>query len=189
IAALFPLILGAKAIPMTLVGVVLALRLPDFLAERQGTIRRQMVLRSLPDALDLLAISVEAGLGFEGALDRVARRLPGPAAEEFNQVLQDIRLGQPRGEALLSMADRVRLPEVRSLAVAVNQAEEMGVGVLEVLRTQSESLRTRRAQALQEQAMKIPIKMLFPLIFFILPALFVVLLGPIVLNLHGVFGL
>lgn len=184
--ALGLLLAGPRFFLPALVLVILANRLPDFFLARRAAGRRHSFLRFFPDVLDLLAISVEAGLGLDAALNQVSQRFPEPITGEFGTVLSEIRLGRPRAEALRGLSGRLNLPELTAFVSALNQAETMGVGITEVLRIQAETLRARRAQSVQERVMKVPIKMLFPLIFFILPALFLVLLGPIALSLKGV---
>lgn len=149
----------------------------------RATRRQQAIQRALPDTLDLIVVSVEAGLGLEAAFARITEQQDDPLALELRHVLADINLGIARREALQAMARRARSPGVSSLVAAVLQAERTGMGIAQVLRTQASHLRTIRRQRAEEAAMKAPLKMLFPLIFFIFPSLFVVVLGPAVLNL------
>lgn len=144
--------------------------------------------RALPDFLDLVVVSVEAGLGFEGAVARIAERAEGPLAAEFRRMLADQNLGASRRQALQALLARCPAPGVSALVAAILQAEQTGMGVGQVLRAQSERLRVRRRQRAEEAAMKAPLKMLFPLVFFIFPSLFVVVLGPAVLSLMRSFG-
>jgi tight adherence protein C len=144
--------------------------------------RRDRLRDDLPDAMDLLTVCVEAGLGFDQALQRVVARFPGPVAEEFGHVLRDQALGTPRRSAMLAVLDRTDLPELRAFVHAILQAEDLGVRIASVLRVQSESLREQRRQRAEEAALKAPVKMAFPMIFLILPALFLVVLGPAVLD-------
>ncbi len=145
------------------------------------------VERALPDFLDLVVVSVEAGLGFEGAVARISERAAGPLAAEFRRVLADQNLGSTRRAALQSMLQRCPAPGIGSLVAAILQAEQTGMGIGQVLRAQGDRLRVRRRQRAEESAMKAPIKMLFPLVFFIFPSLFVVVLGPAVLSLMRSF--
>lgn len=154
----------------------------------RGARRHLAVEKALPDFLDLVVVSVEAGLGFEGAVARIAERAEGPLAAEFRRVLADQNLGATRRQALQSMLQRCSAPGIGSLVAAILQAEQTGMGIGQVLRAQSERLRVRRRQRAEESAMKAPIKMLFPLVFFIFPSLFVVVLGPAVLQLMRSFG-
>ena len=140
--------------------------------------RRDRVRRDLPDALDLLTITVEAGLAFDAALTQVSRNTEGPLADEFTRVLQEMQIGSSRGEALLGVSGRVEIPELRSFVTAVIQADALGIPIASVLRVQSKEMRIKRSQRAEEAAMKVPVKILFPLIFCILPALFVVIMGP-----------
>ncbi|TAJ17844.1 MAG: type II secretion system F family protein [Dehalococcoidia bacterium] len=149
--------------------------------------RRLAVERALPDFLDLVVVSVEAGLGFEGAVARIAERAEGPLAAEFRRVLADQNLGSTRRAALQSMLQRCPAPGVGSLVAAILQAEQTGMAIGQVLRAQGDRLRVRRRQRAEEAAMKAPLKMLFPLVFFIFPSLFVVVLGPAVLSLMRSF--
>lgn len=150
--------------------------------------RRLAVERALPDFLDLVVVSVEAGLGFEGAVARIAERAEGPLAAEFRRVLADQNLGATRRQALQSMQQRCPAPGIGSLVAAILLAEQTGMGIGQVLRAQGDRLRVRRRQRAEEAAMKAPLKMLFPLVFFIFPSLFVVVLGPAVLSLMRSFG-
>lgn len=146
--------------------------------------RRQLAIeRALPDTFDLIVVSVEAGLGLEAAMARVVDEAPGPLADEIRHALGDMNLGTGRRRALQAMAQRIRVPAVRALVAAILQADQTGMGIGQVLRAQSDHLRTQRRQHAEEQAMKAPLKMLFPLVFFIFPSLFVVMLGPAMISL------
>lgn len=151
---------------------------PDVLLDRIISRRRAEVRATLADAIDLLIIMVEAGLGFDVALGRVAAQVPGALGEEMHRTVQEIRLGRGRSDALRGLADRSGIIHVRGLVSAIIQAEQFGLTISDVLRQQADELRERRRQEAQEHAQKIPVKILMPLIFFIMPALFVVLLGP-----------
>lgn len=167
---------------------LLAWRLPDFMLSRMITQRRAKIEKALPDVLDLLSVSVEAGLGLDGAVQKVGEKFPEPAAGEFRELLKEIRLGTPRVEALRGLADRTEVPDMRTFVAAVIQSEQLGVSISRVLKAQSEALRVKRRQRAQEQAMKLPIKILFPLVFFIFPTLFIVLLGPAAMNIVRTLG-
>lgn len=156
---------------------------PDSQLDKKVEARRSELRTSLPDTLDLLVISVEAGLGFEQALDRVIDNVPGALSTEFATVLGETRAGASRSDALRSMEQRCDVPEVRSFVLAMIQADTFGVSIGRVLRSQADEMRTKRRQRAQEQAMKAPVKMLLPMVFCIFPALFVVVLGPAVINI------
>ncbi len=152
--------------------------------------RQTTILKALPDALDLLTISVEAGLGFDAAMSKVASKWDNELSLAFNRVIQEIQMGKLRREALRDMSDRMDVPDVTSFVAAIIQADQLGVSIAKVLRIQSEQMRIRRRQRAEEKAHQAPVKMLFPMAFLIFPALFIVLLGPAVLVVmkSGVLG-
>lgn len=162
---------------------VLGWRLPVFGLGRKATQRRQLIDRALPDVLDLLSVSVEAGLGLDGAIQKVGEKFPEPTAGEFRELLKEIRLGSSRADALRRLSDRTGLPDMRTFTAAVIQAEQLGVAISRVLRGQSEALRVKRKQRVEERAMALPLKMLFPLLIFIFPTIFIVVLGPVLIQL------
>jgi tight adherence protein C len=150
--------------------------------------RRQGEIRSaLADSIDLLTICVEAGLGFDAAMAHVSKNTSGPLADEFYRTLQEVQLGRSRNEAMRNLADRSNVPELRAFVLAMVQADIFGVSVANVLRVQAKDLRIKRRQLAEERAMKVPIKVLFPVLFCIFPALFVVILGPAVMRIADVF--
>lgn len=174
--------------PLVSVGVAVGLVVLGFFAADLAIYqiaynRREKVQKDLPDALDLLTITVEAGLAFDAALTQVARNTEGPLAEEFGRVLQEMQIGLSRADALTAVADRVDIPELKSFTTAVVQADKLGIPIAGVLRVQAKEMRTKRSQRAEEAAQKVPVKILFPLIFCILPALFVVVLGPAAINI------
>lgn len=151
--------------------------------------RKKQVIKALPDAMDLLTITVEAGMGFDGALQKVAEKWDNELSKAFAKVVQEMRLGVLRREALRNMSYNMDVPDVTSFTAAIIQADQLGVSIAKILRVQSEQMRIKRRQRAEEQANKAPIKMLFPMVFLIFPALFVVLLGPAVLILMETFWL
>ena len=167
---------------------VLSLVGPDFWLSKRITKRQLLILKQLPSALDLLTVSVEAGLGFDQAIERLATKLSGPVAEEFGRTLREIQLGSPRAQALQRMAARTGVEAVRTFVSSVVQSERLGVGMAQVLRIQAAEVRRKRRMDAEERAMKAPVKMLFPLIMFVFPALFVVVLGPAAINMIKMFS-
>jgi tight adherence protein C len=161
---------------------------PDILIRNRAQKRREAIRLELPDTLDQMLISVQAGLGFETAMARAGQNGSGPLAEELIRTLQDIQVGRSRKEAYLAMAQRVDVPDLRSFIRAVVQADAYGIAIANVLNSQAKDMRVKRRQRAEEHAMKMPVKMLFPLIFFILPTLFIVVLGPAVLSIIDVFS-
>lgn len=161
--------------------------LPDLFLRQRISRRRELIRRELPDVLDLLTVSVEAGLGFDAALQKVTEKTKGVLAGEFEHFLQEVKLGKPRREALRHTAERVAVDEFSSFTGAVIQADQLGVSISGVLRVQSDQIRTKHRQMVEEKAMKAPIKMLIPLVLFIFPTIFVVLLGPAMIQLIEFF--
>jgi tight adherence protein C len=159
-------------------GAVIGFFLPDILLYNSGTKRQQRIPRELPDALDLLTICVEAGLGFDAALAQVARYSRGPLAAEFARALQEMQIGKSRTEAMRSMADRTTSPELRSFISAMVQSAELGIPIAQVLREQAKEMRVRRRQRAEAQAQKVPVKITFPLILCLFPALLLAIMGP-----------
>jgi tight adherence protein C len=160
---------------------------PDFVVGSRARKRRDAIKAQLPDTLDLLAVSVEAGLGFDGAISKLTESMEGPLTEEFGLTLNEIRIGEGRSDALKKMAERCDTPEVSGFVRAIVQADQLGISLGRILRVQATDSRLRRQAAAEEKAMKAPIKMLFPTVMFIFPAMFLVILGPAFLNLSKIF--
>jgi tight adherence protein C len=177
-----------QALMYTAIGVVLGYLLPSMWLGQQIKKRKKNIVKALPDALDLLTISVEAGLAFDSALQRVTEKWDNELSREFKRVLTDTRLGRARRDALKDMANRTGVDDVQTFTAAVIQAEQLGVSIGKILRIQADQMRVRRRQRAEEAAQKAPIKMLFPMVFLIFPALFVVILGPAVPRLMNGLG-
>jgi tight adherence protein C len=160
---------------------------PDYFVSLKAKGRREKIRADLPDALDLLAVSVEAGLGFDGAIAKLTEHMEGPLAEEFGLTLGEMRIGESRADALKRMSERVDAPELSSFTRAIIQADQLGTSLGRILRVQAADTRMRRQAAAEERAMKAPIKMLFPTVLFIFPAMFLIILGPAFLNLEKIF--
>jgi tight adherence protein C len=161
--------------------------LPGAMLDLKARSRQELIRRALPDTMDLLTISVEAGLGFDAALAQVVRSTDGPLAQEVARMLQEMQVGVARADALRNVSSRNDVDELKGFVLAMVQAEQFGVSIAKVLRSQAGQLRTKRRQRAEERAMKVPVKILFPLIFCILPAMFVVLLGPGIIKVASEF--
>ena len=172
---------------LSVVGLLFGYTIPEFWLGGRVKKRQKAILLMIPDTLDLLTISVRAGLGFDAALGKVVEKLKGPLSEEFRRALAEIRVGKARRDSLRDIVPRTEVPPLTNFIGAIIQAEQLGVSISKVLQVQSEQLRIERRQRAEEQAAKAPIKMLFPLVGCIFPSLFIVILGPaiilIVLNL------
>ncbi len=177
-----------QALMGTLIAAMIGYILPGIWLDRKIKERKKNILKALPDALDLLCISVEAGLAFDLALQRVAQKWDNELSREFQRVLQDIRLGRTRREALRDLVTRTGVEDVQTFVSAVIQADQLGVSMSKILRIQSDQLRVRRRQRAEEAAQKAPVKMLIPMVFLIFPALFVVILGPAVPRIMQALG-
>jgi tight adherence protein C len=161
---------------------------PDMIVYQLAYNRQEKIARSLPDILDTLTVSVEAGLGFDAALAQINRYGKGPVAGEFARVIQEMQIGRSRVDALRGLGQRTNISELRSFCAIVVQATELGVPIANVLREQAREMRIRRRQRAEETAQKVPIKILFPLIFCLFPAIFIVVLGPGLINIMNFFG-
>lgn len=179
---------GMLSVATPVSGGILGYIIPNIWLDRKVKKRQKELLLALPNALDLLTISVEAGLGFDAAIARVCEKYHNALSVEFAQVLNEVRLGRPRLEALDDMGRRNKVEELNNFIQAVVQSEQLGVGIASVLRIQSEEIRRRRRQRAEEQGQKAPLKMLFPMVGCIFPCLFVCLLGPAVLQVIKSFG-
>jgi tight adherence protein C len=182
--------LGVDGLPQILVFLLLVAALlmgPDAMLSRRVEERQHDLRIKLPDILDLLTISVEAGLGFEQALDRTIAAVPGALSDEFARMLGEVRAGATRADAMRALDKRTDVPEVRSFVLAILQADTFGVSIGRVLRAQAEEMRIKRRQLAQEKAQKAPVKMLIPMVFCVFPALFVVVIGPAIINIRSTF--
>jgi tight adherence protein C len=177
----------AMAILMVILASGICIFGPDILLDGKITRRREEIERRLPDTLDLLVISVEAGLGFEQALERTAAAVPGPLSEESRRMLQETRMGASRADALRALDERTQVDDLRTFILAMLQADAFGVSVARILRGQADEIRIRRRQHAQELSQKAPIKMLFPLAVCIFPAIFVVVLLPAAIQVFEAF--
>jgi len=198
LAVLFPALLLAvgtvgkmgmlKGLVMVAFAGAIGYKMPDVWLTSKMNQRKFAIARALPDALDLLMISVEAGLGFDMALSKVVEKMKGPLSQEFARAMYEIRLGKPRRESLKNMAERVDCPDLSQFISALVQADKLGVSIGNVLRVQADQMRLKRRQRAEETAMKAPLKMSFVLVFFVLPALLIVLLGPAAINVMEQMG-
>ncbi len=160
------------------ISTLLGFLIPDVSLNGTLSTRRSRIRKSLADTLDLLTVSVEAGLGLDGAMQKVVEKQSGPLAEEMSRSLQEMQLGMTRAEALRDMAHRSNVPELGAFVAALIQAEQLGVSISKILRIQGDTIRARRSQTAREIAAKLPVKLLFPLVFFIFPAIYVIVVAP-----------
>jgi tight adherence protein C len=178
---------GSKAILLSLGIALVGFVLPDVVVTLKSRTRKEILRAELPDALDLLAVSVEAGLGFDSAIAKLTEHMEGPLADEFALTLGEMRVGESRQNALTKMMKRVETPELSAFVRAIIQADTLGISLGRILKVQASDTRTRRQLAAEERAMKAPIKMLFPTVLFIFPAMFIIILGPAFMNLSELF--
>ena len=187
-----PVCIFVPALPARLIllglGALIGLTLPETLLERAIRRRQALIRRALPDAIDLLVVSVEAGMGLDGAMAKVTEKMRGPLSDEMTRARHEMLLGKTRGGALRDMAARLEMGEVKTFVAAIYQADQLGTSIARVLRAQSQMARAARVQRVREQAARLPVTMLFPLVLFIFPAIFVVLLGPSVMRLMATLG-
>jgi tight adherence protein C len=170
------------------IGLVVGFFGPNLYLYQLAYDRGNRLQRELPDAIDLMTISVESGLGFDAAVQQVATNTEGPLADEFGRMIREMQLGMGRGEALRSLGDRVNVDDLRSFVSAMVQADSFGIPIAQVLRVQSGEMRVKRRQRAEEKAQQVPVKITIPLIFCILPALFITVMGPAVINIMDNFG-
>ena len=166
---------------------VLGFYAPTIYLYNEGAKRDQIMQKSLADAIDLLTISVEAGLGFDAALQQVAKNTEGPLAGEFGRVLQEMQIGRGRSDAMRALAERTKLPDIRSFVSAMVQADSFGIPIAQVLRVQSSEIRTKRRQRAEEKAAEVPVKIMIPVVLFILPCLMIVVIGPAAVSIAQEF--
>ncbi len=167
--------------------IILAILLPRYFLKAKTTLRRNKIKNQLPDVLDILCVSLEAGLGFDGALMKISSKIRGPFVDELVLLHREIKMGKPRKEALRTFGERSNVEEVKTFSAAVIQAETLGISVKNVLKLQAGQLRDARRELAEEKGKKAPIKMMLPLVVFIFPVIFVILLGPTVIEVFGHF--
>jgi tight adherence protein C len=181
---------GAGVLTWLLVpaAVLGAYRLPEAVLWSRGQERQKTITHELPDVLDQMTIAVAAGLGFEAALARAAANGRGPLADELSRTLHDVAVGRPRREAYNALVDRTKVTDLKRFVAAVNQADAYGIAIADVLKVQAQEMRLKRRQRAEEQAMKVPVKVTFPLMLCFLPALLITVVGPAILSLIGSLG-
>ncbi len=186
----FQLMLTAPAVRVVIViaALVVGFFAPNLYLYQKSHERAERLQRDLPDAIDLLTISVESGLGFDAALQQVARNTEGPLAEELSRVMREMQIGQGRADALRAMGERTNVGDLRTFVGAMVQADAFGIPVAQVLRVQSAEMRVKRRQRAEEKAQQVPVKITIPLIFCILPTLFIAVMGPAVLSIMDSFS-
>jgi tight adherence protein C len=185
----FSLMLGSLVVKLLLIiGVtVVGFFGPNLYLYQRMYERSERLQRDLPDAIDLLTISVESGLGFDAAVQQVARNTDGPLADELSRVLREMQIGQGRADALRGLGERTNVPDVRTFVGAMVQADSFGIPIAQVLRVQSSEMRVKRRQRAEEKAQQVPVKITIPLIFCILPTLFIAVMGPAVISILDSF--
>jgi tight adherence protein C len=179
---------GLTSTTLIIVGTAAGYLGPDVILDRKVEERQKAIRRALPDTMDLLTISVEAGLGFDAAMAQVIHNVPGPLSQEMGRMLQEIQLGVTRADAFRHLAARTNVDEMSAFVLAMIQADVFGISIANVLRAQSKELRIRRRQNAERIAMQIPVKILFPMIFCVMPALFTVVVGPGAIRIFQNFG-
>lgn len=179
---------GPGAVMWAILGGLVGFFTPDLWIARRADARQDEIRRALPEALDLMAISVQSGMGLEQAMELVARRLPGALGDELHRMIKEVQLGTSRRDALDRLRERTDVSELSTFALSLAQADALGTPLGEVLRVQAQEIRMLRRQRAREQAAKVPVKLLFPLLFCIFPALGIVVIGPAVVSIMKVFG-
>lgn len=172
---------------ITAMGLLIGMIIPTYILRSKVTSYQEAIRNQLPDALDLLGVCIEAGLSFDAALIKVAEKLEGPFINELKILYREIQMGKPRREALRSLGDNTNIPELKTFAAALAQADQLGIPINNVMKVQSEQLRETRRQMAREKGMKAPIKMMFPMVGFIFPVIFIIILGPSVLTIMDSF--
>lgn len=183
--AMLPPLVRIEIIPL---GFLIGFICPNLWLKSKIKQRREDILRSLPETLDLIMVSVEAGLGFDAAMMKVVEKQKGVLAEEFNLVLQEIKIGKPRRDALRDMAKKNNVEDLNNVIASLVQADQLGISMGSVLRNQSNQIRQKRKQRAQEQAQKAPVKIMIPLVFFIFPSIFIIILGPAFIQIMEYFS-
>jgi tight adherence protein C len=176
-----------QSVLLGVIGLGLGWILPEYFINKKAQARKTELEKGLPDVLDLLTVSVEAGLGFDGAMMKVVEKTKSVLSEEFRTALQEVKMGKPRAEALRDMSNRTGADDLSTFTGSVILADQLGISIGNILRLQSEQIRQKRRQRAEEMALKAPVKILIPLIMFIFPAIFVVLLGPAIIQIAEVF--
>lgn len=185
------MLIGTKlsvTIILVILGIMLSFVLPNFYIKAKIKNRYAKALKELPDFIDLLTVSLEAGLGFDLAMNKVISKTNGILSAEFHTCLEEVRLGKTRREAFIALKERLKFDSMTSLINSILQAEKLGMSMVQIFRIKSQEERTKRRQRAEEAAMKVPVKILFPLVFFIFPSLFIILLVPALLGLMKSFG-
>jgi len=186
----FQLMLGSPTMKIVIIigATVVGFFAPNLYLYQRAHERAERLQRDLPDAIDLLTISVESGLGFDAAVQQVARNTEGPLSEEFSRVLREMQIGQGRADSLRALGERTNVPDVRTFVGAMVQADSFGIPIAQVLRVQSAEMRVKRRQRAEAKAQQVPVKITIPLIFCILPTLFIAVMGPAVLSIMDSFS-
>ncbi len=179
---------AAAKIEIILIGFLLGYLSPNIWLKSKIKQRQEEILRTLPDILDLIMVSVEAGLGFDAAMMKVVEKQKGVLAEELTIVLQEIKIGKPRRDALKDMARKNNVEDLSNVIASLVQADQLGISMGSVLRNQASQIRQKRKQRAQEKAQKAPVKIMIPLVFFIFPSIFIIILGPAVIKILDIFG-